>query len=137
MGVKVERILNERKGNSVITTVASGAVTSPVPFSIAIVTMLEGADINRLEEIQDALIGCIEYARENALFVGSGTTSFITTLSGGKRATIVEGVASNIVTGQLGIMIHGTVRNQNKTGILETAYKQLIDFMREQGRLGV
>jgi hypothetical protein len=137
MGMKAERILNNRKENVAITTVASGEVTSPASgASIAIVSILEGADTQRFADIERSITRCYEYLREKNLYNSAGALAIVMNINDAKRDVIERGIMSNIVTGDVGVLITGTTRERGRTLIVESAFRQIIEFVRQEGRLG-
>ncbi len=136
MGVRIQRVLTDRKESTVITTVASGGFTFPPTGSIAVLSVLEGDDVNRFADIERAMHDCYEYLRDNNLYDSPSGVAFVRNLNDAKRGVVQRVLSNTIVTGDVGVMLIGNIRTQGKSTILISAYKQLIDYAREQGRLG-
>ena len=136
MGMKAERILNNRKENVAITTVASGEVTSPAAGAVAIVSILEGADTQRFADIERSMTRCYEYLREKNLYGSAGALAIVMNINDAKSDIIERGIMNTIVTGDVGVLITGSPRERGRTLIVESAFRQIIEFVRQEGRLG-
>ena len=134
MGVQATMTIGDKRG-SAATVIASGGATYPGANQVRVVTILPTADLHRSVEIHSAIRACLDYARDNNLFVASGAMAVVTSLDGKKAAIRTVGIAANVVTGDVGIMIAGSVRNQGGINITDNAHKQLLDWMREEDRL--
>ncbi len=134
MSVQAIMSIHDKRSASA-ASVASGEALYPASSEVSIVSMPAVADEHRLADIQRAVEICIDFARDTNQFGSSGSTSIVTSLNGGKAAIRVELIATNVVTGDIGIMITGSVRNKGSRNITEEAHKQLLDWMNENGRL--
>lgn len=134
MGVQATMTIGDKKG-SVAVPVASGAATFPSTFQVRVVSILQASDSHRLADIQRAVVICIEYARDNNLYVGTSPMYVITTLDGGKSTIKFNNVASEIVTDNVGIMINNFEIQKGSRNIMDNAHQQLLDWMRENQRL--
>ncbi len=134
MGVQAFQFI-DNKSSRTYSTVASGAAVYPNFSEVSIVSILPAPDLHRSGEVQRAIMYCLEYARDNNLYNLAGSISVVTTLDGGKNAVRTESIAANIVTGDVGIMIIGSTRNEGDTSFVYEAHRQLIDGSREDDRL--
>lgn len=123
------------KTTAVAATIVSGGATYPNPNQVRIVSILPAADQHRFADIHRAVKNCLDYARDNNLFVTSGSIAIVSNLDGGKSSIRQESIAANIVTGDVGIMVLGSVRNRGSINITENAHIQLLNWMNENDRL--
>lgn len=136
MGYKTEIIIGQSKHQAITSAVGSGAVTSPPSRGIAIVSMLDASNSHRENEVKNTLIDLINYVRENNLYQGNGLGIFKTTLEGGRNGIVQDDIASQIVTGEVAIMVNGVLMDLGEnTTVIESRFKQLIDVARERGQL--
>lgn len=134
MGVQALMSFHNKRTVSIVTR-ASGTAIYPGFGVVSTVSILPAADLHRIGEVERCVMYCLEYARDNNIFVSSGSISIVTTLDGGKNGIVEIPIATNVITGHVGIMITGTVRDNGGTLITYEAHRQCLDAMREQGRL--
>ncbi len=136
MGIKAQRVLTQRKDNTAFTIINSGSVTFPPTDSIAVISLLEGNDVNRFADIERAMHDAYEFIRDNNRYGSPSGVAFVRNLDDAKRDVVERVISSSIVTGDVGVMLIGNIREGGNTTIVESAFRQLIDYAREQGRLG-
>ena len=138
MGVQAIRTLTplERKEDITITAPISGAAVYPGINQISVVTMLAAADTHRNLEIINLLKDCLDYIRDENVLTSAGSISIVTTLIAGKAGIRTESIAASVVTGDVGIMIIGSERIKGSRNYFFNAHDQIIDWLREQDRLG-
>lgn len=134
MGVQATMKIGD-KVDALAVSILSGEATYPGTDEVRIITILAAADEHRLADIQRAVMLCIDYARDNNIYTSSGSIAIVTNLNSGKAGVRREGIATNVVTGDVGLMVGGTVRNKGGRNITDDAHKQLLDWMNEQNRL--
>ncbi len=134
MGIQATMTIVDKE-TSIAATVASGAATFPFTDQISIVSILPTADLHRLADVQRAVEICIDYARDNNLYVGTSQIYVVTTLDGGRNAVRTNNVATEVVTNDVGIMINNFEIQKGSRNIMDNAHKQLLDWMNENDRL--
>jgi len=131
MGIQATMFIGDKQGATSVATDTAAVVFPPLE-AVSIAVILAPADNHRLLEVYNRVRKLLDYARDNNLFVGAGAIAIITSLSGIYRT---EAIASNVVTGDIAIMIQGAIKNRGYTNIIDAAHRQLLNAMREEGSL--
>lgn len=134
MGVQCYMTIGDKKGSSAFP-IASGGGAYPTTEEVGIISILPAADLHRLGEVQRTVMYCLEYARDNNIFISAGSIAIVTTLDAGKSGIREEGIIANVVTDEVGIMVVGSTRVDGGTLITYEAHRQLLDWMNENDRL--
>ncbi len=135
MGVQASMTIEQKPKAVAINLGEPGLGTFPIAGDVSIISLPAILDEHRLADIQRAVVICLDFARDNNLFTSAVSVAVLTTLNGGKNTVRTETLASAAVTGDVGLLIVGTVRAVGDTHIVDGAHKQLLQFMREEGRL--
>ena len=136
MGVQIDTPVNNKKG-STATTVASGAASFPTGQVVSLISFPVTGDEYRAADIQRQIENCINYAFENEIMEGAPATAIavVTSLDGGKASIRTETTITNVITGDVGILISASVRSANEHLQIRDAYKQALDWANENDRL--
>jgi len=132
MGIKAEKTIEQKKEITKFTTVASGAVQFPPLFHGGIFAILDAGDHHRELEVINAQKKCYAYARD-AGFNTAGTSAVAMNLD--TKVIRFVAIATDIVTGDVGIMLNGNIKTRGPRTEIESMLSDLTDFSREQNRL--
>ena len=135
MGAQATMAIGDKAKAFAINLAEGGLGTFPAANQVSIISLPATADAHRLADIQRAVVICLDFARDNNLFISAVSVAVLTTLNGGKVAVRTEALASAAIIDDVGILIVGSVRDGGDTNIVDNAHKQLLQFMREEGRL--
>lgn len=126
MGIQATMPISGKK-NATVATIISGGATYPPVGNVRIVSLAED---HRAMETREGIIDCINYARDNDLHTSAGSVAIVVDINGRRQIQVVA-IASNVVDGQVGIMLVGQERSKGKTMILDNAHRQLLDWVSE------
>ena len=132
MGVKAEKTISEGKEGIVFSTIASGSATAPALFSGAVFSILDAADHHRELEIANGQMKCYDFARELG-FDNAGTGAVAMNIHTGVLRVVA--LFSELVTGDIGIMLNGNIKDEGPRNEIKSMLDQLTDYSRENRRL--
>ncbi len=136
MGVQATMLIGRKSAASAVVT-ASAAAGYPPANSVSIISLPTVAQAGQTADIYRAIMLVIDWVRDTRQFNSAGSSAFVTSLTGGKAGVLTRSIATDVVDGDFGLMVVGSVRNLGNRLDTETAHKQLLDWMREKGRLSV
>jgi len=139
MPVKSTKLLEAVKGTTVISTYVTGAPVAPAAGTLAVYVDLAATDQHRAVEVAGKLTNLIDRAREAGFNRPSVTTQYYRMpIDGGKDSIVATTTSTDIVEGDVAIGIEGSVLAGGRGSILlDSCFRQLIDWMSEQDRLTV
>ncbi len=119
--------------------IGTGGAFYPPAGQVAIVTLLSPLNYHRVGEIYRAIKICLDAARDNNFYFADITSSadayVITTLDGGKDNLRIGTAPTDLITEDVGIMFAAATRAIGANNIMDNAHLQLLEWMRENGRL--
>jgi len=110
----------------------TGDPTYPPNGSVSIAVMPPSSDSGRAADIHRTVRILIDYVRDNKSFSSAGSMAFVTTLDGGKAAVREEPIATNVLPGEIALMVTGSVRALGNRMDTENAHRQLLDWAIEK-----
>lgn len=132
--VKGSKLLEDVKGNTVVTTYTSGSPVAPAAGTLAVYFDLADADEHRAVEIANRLKELISRARELNYSKPTAAAIYLRCpLNGSKHDIEVTTDSTDIVLHDVAIGISATVRSGESGSILfDSCFQQIIDKMWEQ-----
>ena len=135
MGVQITMAVDDQKHECVATTIAPGEATFPPAGHIGIVNLQAAEDLHRDGDVQRAIRLCYRRACDDNRLVDTGAVAYVTTLDGGKDAWHHEGIAANLADGDVGVMFSGVAHGRGERLDIEEAFRRIVEWARENGRL--
>ena len=139
MPVKGTKALEAVKKSTVISTYTTALPVAPAVGHIAVYVDLAAADQHQKMETINALKELIDRAREENYRRPSGSTTcyyYVGAGPGRKSQITFTTTSTEIQEKMVAIGIEASVRSGSKGSLLlDTCWKEIIDWMSEQGRL--
>jgi hypothetical protein len=140
MGVQAVRLVSPlaRKDEIVITAPASAAAVAPAANSITIVSMLAAEDAHRSSDVQRRVRECLNRLRQITFNEASAADVIaVIPIGGGKGNITIVADMTTVITGTVAVGIDAALITGGAKNWIEEAVQQTLDWMGEQGRLGV